>query len=54
MKLITFSIVVNDWRDSSPDDDTIDAIQTDVRDEVKFWIGEIADRYRVTLVVKEE
>ncbi len=54
MKLITFSVVVNDFRDYRTDDEAVDRLLEEVRHKIKFGIVAVEDKLDVALVVKEE
>lgn len=54
MKLITFTVVVNDFRDMDTSDNNIDALLTDVRDAMHSSVGCVANRFDVALCVEED
>ena len=54
MKLITFSVVVNDFRDYRTDDEAVDRLLEEVRHKIKFGIVAVEDKFDVALVVEED
>lgn len=53
MKLVTFTIEVNDWRDRKPDDRNIEKLMDEVRHAVRFNVREVANELDVALGIKE-
>lgn len=54
MKLITFTVVVNDWRDTVTSDENIDKLLNEVRDAVLSSVSCVADKFDVALAVSED
>lgn len=54
MKLITLTVVVNDWRDTDTSDENIDKLLDEVRDAVQSSVACIADKFDVVLAINED
>ena len=54
MKLIAFTVIVNDWRDMVHADKDIDKLLDEVRDAVQSSVSCIADKFDIALAIGED
>lgn len=54
MKLLTLTVIVNDWRDTDSSDENIDKLLDEVRFGIHDSVGRAADKFDVALAVSED
>lgn len=54
MKLISLTVVINDWRDTDRSDDNIDKLLDEVRARINQTIEDVGEEHDIVLAVEED